>query len=103
MYVMSSEVTSSDFRKLQNVSKFLKNEEFYQLANFPAKAKLVQWVASEDVKSIIEVDLAFFEKLGHNVSTKLPDKVKKELRHHFKSLEEKYEMPSSFQLTLLHP
>ncbi len=29
--------------------------------------------------------------------------MKKELKHHFMSLEEKYKMPTSFQLTLLHP
>ncbi len=103
MYVINSEVNSSDFRKLWTVSAFLKGENFYELAPYPKKAKQVQWVAGEDVKSYLEEDLEFFEGLEHNVRTELPVKVKKALKYHFMSLEEKYEMPSSFQLTLLHP
>jgi hypothetical protein len=103
VYVMNSEVNASDFKRLWNISAFLKGENFYELANYPTKAKIVQWVAGEDVKAYLEEDLEFFEGLEHNVRTQLPGKVKKALKHHFMSLEEKYEMPSSFQLTLLHP
>jgi hypothetical protein len=81
----------------------LKGEELYHLvADYP-KNNLVQWVASEDVQSYLEEDLQFFEGLEHGVERKLPDKVKKELKHNFMSLEERYEMPTSSQLTLLHP
>ena len=35
---MTSEVTAADYRKLQNISAFLKGEEFYHLvADFPKK------------------------------------------------------------------
>jgi hypothetical protein len=38
VYVMTSEVTASDYKKLQNISAFLKGEEFYHLvADFPKK------------------------------------------------------------------
>ena len=67
------------------------------------KPKLVQWVTSEEVQSYLEEDSEFFDGLEHNIEKELPDKVKKKLKQHFMMLEEKYEMPSSFQLTLLHP
>ena len=104
VYVMTSEVNAADYKKLLNVSTFLKGEEFYHLvAEYPKKPKHVQWVASEEVQSYLEEDLAFFDGLEHNIEKELPDKVKKKLKQHFMMLEEKYEMPSSFQLTLLHP
>ena len=60
MYVMTSEVNASDFKRLRNMSAFLKGENFYELASYPTKAKQVQWVASEDVTSYLEEDLEFF-------------------------------------------
>jgi hypothetical protein len=59
VYVMNSEVNASDFKRLWNISRFLKGENFYELASYPTKAKIVQWVAGEDVKSYLEEDLEF--------------------------------------------
>ena len=59
VYVMTSEVNATDYKKLQSISKFLKGEEFYHLvADFP-KSQLFQWVASESVQSCFEEDLDF--------------------------------------------
>ena len=78
VYVMTSEVNAANFKKLLNISKFLKGEEFYHLvAEYPKKPKHVQWVASEEVQSYLEEDLAFFDGLQHNIEKELPDKVKK--------------------------
>ena len=78
VYVMTSEVNAADYKKLLNISKFLKGEEFYHLvAEYPKKPKHVQWVASEEVQSYLEEDLAFFDGLEHNIEKELPDKVKK--------------------------
>ena len=75
---MMSEVNAADFKKLLNISKFLKGEEFYHLVEeYPKKPKLVQWVASEEVQSYLEEDVAFFDGLEHNIEKELPDKVKK--------------------------
>lgn len=104
VYVMTSEVTAKDYRKLQNISAFLKGEEFYHLvADFPKKNKLVQWVACEEVQAYLEEDLEFFGALEHNVEKELPVKMKKKLKTHFAYLEKEYEKSKSFQLTLLHP
>ena len=67
VYVMTSDVTAADYRKLQNISAFLKGEEFYHLvADFPKK-KLVQWVACEEVQAYLEEDLEFFGALEHKL------------------------------------
>jgi hypothetical protein len=103
VYVMTSEVTASDYKKLQNISTFLKGGEFYHLvADFPKK-KRVQWVACEEVQAYLEEDLEFFGALEHNVEKELHAKIKKKLKTHFASLEKEYETPKSFQLTLLQP
>jgi hypothetical protein len=39
---MTSEVSATDFNKLQNISAFLKGEECYHPAADPKNAKLVQ-------------------------------------------------------------
>jgi hypothetical protein len=89
-------------QKLQNISAFLKGEEFYHLvADYP-KNKLVQWVACKEVQAYLEDDFQFFKALDHNVDMTLPDKVKK-LKTHFTSSEKEYKRPTSFQLTLLQP
>ena len=104
VYVMTSEVTAADYKKLQNISAFLKGEEFYHLlADFPKKNKRVQWVACEEVQAYLEEDIEFFGALEHNVEKDLPVKMKKKLKTHFTSLEKEYERPTSFQLTLLQP
>ena len=78
VYVVTSEVNAADYKKLLNISKFLKGEEFYHLvAEYPKKPKHVQWVASEEVQSYLEEDLAFFDGLEHNIEKELPHKVKK--------------------------
>jgi hypothetical protein len=101
---MTSEVTASDYKKLQNISAFLKGEEFYHLvADFPKKKKRVQWVACEEVQAYLEEDLEFFGALEHNVEKQLPAKMMKKLKTHFTYLEKEYEKPKSFQLTLLQP
>jgi DNA-binding LytR/AlgR family response regulator len=44
--IKAFEVNAADYKKLLNVSTFLKGEEFYHLvADFPKKNKFVQWVA----------------------------------------------------------
>ena len=54
---MTSEVSAADYKKLQNISAFLKGEEFYHIVtDYPKKAKLVQWVAGKDVQSYLEDD-----------------------------------------------
>ena len=104
VYVMTSEVTASDYKKLQNISAFLKGEEFYHLvADFPKKNKRVQWVACEEVQAYLEEDLEFFGALEHNVEKELPAKMMKKLKTHFTYLEKEYEKPKSFQLALLQP
>lgn len=41
VYVMTSEVNATDYKKLQNISSFLKGEEFYHLvADYPKKPNL---------------------------------------------------------------
>ncbi len=104
VYVMTSEVTAANYKRLQDISAFLKGEEFYHLvADFPKKNKLVQWVACEEVQAYLEEDLEFFGALEHNVEKELPVKIKKKLKTHFTYLEKEYEKPKSFQLTLLQP
>ena len=81
VYVMTSEVTAADYKKLQNISAFLKGEEFYHLvADFPKSNKRVQWVACEEVQAYLEEDLEFFGALEHNVEKELPVKMKKNSR-----------------------
>jgi hypothetical protein len=78
---MTSEVNAADYKKLQNISAFLKGEEFYHLvADFPKKNKLVQWVACEEVQAYLEEDFEFFGTLDHNVEKDLPVKMKKNSR-----------------------
>jgi hypothetical protein len=79
VYVMTSEVSATDYNKLQNVSTFLKGEEFCHLvADFPRKC--VQWVTCEEVQAYLEEDLQFFDALEHNVEKELPVKIKKKSR-----------------------
>ena len=86
----------------ENVSAFLKGNEFYDLQAGHLK-KTVYWVANETVRSYLEEDFNFFNGLEHNIEESIPVKVKKKLKSHFKSLDEEYEEPTSFQLTILHP
>jgi hypothetical protein len=85
---MTSDVTAADYKKLQDISAFLKGEELFHLvADFPKKNKLVQWVTGEEVHAYLEEDLQFFGVLVHNVQKKLHDKVTKNSRlilHHWK-------------------
>ena len=46
---------------------------------------------------------SFFNGLEHKIETSFPMKVKKKLKSHFKSLDEDYKEPKSFQLNILHP
>ena len=55
------------------------------------------------MKSYLEDNINFFGGLEHNIEESIPVKVKKKLKSHFKSLDEEYEEPTSFQLTILHP
>jgi hypothetical protein len=78
---MTSEVTAADYKKLQNISTFLKGKNFIILLQIiQKKNKFVQWVACEEVQAYLEEDFEFFEALEHNVEKALPDKVKKNSR-----------------------
>ena len=55
------------------------------------------------MRSYLEEDFNFFDGLEHNIEESIQVKVKKKLKSHFKSLDEEYEEPTSFQLTILHP
>lgn len=104
VYVMTSVVTTSHYKKLQEISKFLKGEEFYDIVGDRSKAaKCIQWVANPTVQGFLEEDVKFFEGLGHNMQVALPDKVKSSLSNHFETLKQEYEAPNFFQLTVLHP
>ena len=49
---MTSLVPSSQYKKLQEISKFLKGEEFYDLVGDHSKtAKYVRWVANPTVQA----------------------------------------------------
>ena len=67
------------------------------------KTKTVYWVANETVRSYLEEHFNFFDGFEYNIDESIPVKVKKKLKSHFKSLDEEYEKPTSFQLTILHP
>ncbi len=104
IYVMTSLVSSTHYKKLQEISKFLKGEEFYDIVGDCSKtAKCVQWVANPTVQGFLEEDVKFFEGPEHNMEVALPDKVKSSLSNHFESLKREYEAPNFFQLTVLHP
>jgi hypothetical protein len=82
----------------------LKGEEFYDLeAGHVNRNKIVHWIADETVKHYLEEDFNFFDGLEHNVKKSIPLKIKKNLKNHFKSLDEEYGEPRSFQLNVLHP
>jgi hypothetical protein len=50
---MTSDVTAADYRKLQNISAFLKGEEFYHLvADFPKKINLFNGLLVKRYKHI---------------------------------------------------
>ena len=55
------------------------------------------------MKHYLEEDFNFFDGLEHNVKKSIPLKIKKNLKNHFKSLDEEYGEPRSFQLNVLHP
>ena len=81
---MTSEVTAADYKKLQNISAFLKGEEFHHLvADYPKKNKLVQWVTYDEVQAYLEDDFEFFGALEHNVEKELPVKMKKKTQDSF--------------------
>jgi hypothetical protein len=83
-YVMTSEVTSADYKKLQNISAFLKGEELNHLvADFPKRNKHVQWVACEEVQAYLEEDFKSFGALEHNVEKELPVTMKKKTQDSF--------------------
>ena len=97
-------MTASNYSRLKNISAFLNGNEFYDLqAGHSEKTKTVYWVANETVRSYLEEDFNFFDGLEHNIEESIPVKVKKKLKSHFKSLDEEYEEPTSFWLTILHP
>ena len=64
---MTSEVTAADYKKLQNISAFLKGEEFHHLVADFQKNKCVQLVACKEVQAYLEEDLECFGALEHNV------------------------------------
>ena len=61
IYVMTSLVSSSHYKKLQETSKFLKGEEFYDIVGDHSKtANCVQWVVNSTVQGFLEEDVKFF-------------------------------------------
>ncbi len=99
---MTSEVTAADYKKLQNISAFLKGEEFYHLvAEFPKKR--VQWVACEEVQAYLEEDLEFFGALEHNVEKELPVSMKKNLKTHIAALEKNLRNQNLFSYLFFSP
>jgi hypothetical protein len=102
---MTTELNLSDNKKLRDVSAFIKNDEFFQILKKGGKKGFgrVQCVADEVIVLYLSEDVNFFQNLGHNKETKLPSTVQQNLKSYFKALENKYEKPSFFQLTVLHP
>ena len=83
---MTSLVPSSHYKKLQDISRFLKGEEFYDIVGDPSRTAIcVQWVANPTVQRFLEDDVKFFDGLEHNMEVELPDKVKSSLSNHFES------------------
>ena len=76
IYAITSSVPSSHYKKLQEISKFLKGGEFYDIVGDHSKtAKRVQRVANPTVQGFLEEDVKFFEGLEHSMEVALPDKV----------------------------
>jgi hypothetical protein len=78
---MTSEVNSIVYKKLQEISVFLKGNEFCNLlSDFPKRSKFVQWITSETVQVYLEEDIDFFDGLSHNFEKPFRAKVKKHSR-----------------------